>query len=93
MLNINVESLLTSILLIAAIVAVIFLIVLLARVIGMLDKVNKIIDDSALAVYDVRKQVSGAISSAKDKGAKVSGLASTGVGAVKSLLDKLPIGR
>ncbi|MBQ0005025.1 MAG: hypothetical protein KBS68_04090 [Clostridiales bacterium] len=93
MLNINVESALTSVLLIVAIVAVIFLIVLLSKVIQTMDKVNNIVDESAYTVHDVKKQVSEAIGSAKNKSAKVSGLASSGISTVKSVIDKLPIGR
>lgn len=93
MLNINVESALTSVLLIVGIVAVIFLIVLLSKVIQMLDKVNNIVDESAYTVHDIKKSVGEAIGSAKNKGAKVSGIATNGIGAVKSIIGKLPIGR
>lgn len=91
MITFNVESAFTVVLLIAAIVAVIFVIVLLSKLIGTVDRVNKIVDESSMAVYDVKKQVTKAIDSANTKKAKVSTLANTGIAAVKSVADKLPI--
>ncbi|MDD5824001.1 MAG: hypothetical protein PUD55_06270 [Firmicutes bacterium] len=93
MITINVESALTSVLLVVGIVAVIFLTVLLSRLIGTVDRVNKIVDESALTVYDVKKQVTGAIDSAKTKKDKVSTAATAGIAAAKAVIDKLPIKR
>ena len=87
----NVESAFTVVLLIVAIVAVIFLIILLSKLIGTVDRVNKIVDDSALAVYDVKKQVTGAIDNAKSRKEKVSTATAAASAAVKSVIDKLPI--
>ncbi len=86
----DVESAFTVVLLIVAIIAVIFVIILLSKLIGTVDRVNKIVDEGSLAVYDVKKQVTKAIDSANTKKAKVSTAANTGIAAVKSVAGKLP---
>lgn len=91
MLTINVESLLIAILLVVAIVAVIYMIVLLSKAITTVDKVNKILDDSTLAVRDVARQVTSAFDVARDQGSKVSGVARTGFAAARSVASKFKI--
>lgn len=86
----NVESLLLVILLLAGIVAVIFAIVLICKLIGTVNRANAILDESTLVVHDAKKQVENAFASAKSTGTKLSATAQTGFKAAMHVAEKFP---
>ena len=93
MLRIQLESVLIAILLIAAIVLEIFLIIMVARLIGTVGRVNVILDDSTNAVTEVKQQITGMIADIRSKGSKVTRTAGTSVNSVKNVINKVPFKR
>ena len=67
----NAQSALVVILLIAAIIAVIVLTVILVKLVSTVDKVNDLLDESKFIVYETKKAVKAASSSARNKKEKI----------------------
>lgn len=89
MITVSVKGVLIGILLIALIVLVVFLIVLIANVTDTIKKANAIIDGGTGAAKGAKDKVDAVNAMVKERATQVSGLASTGVKAAGSLIEKL----
>jgi peptidoglycan hydrolase CwlO-like protein len=88
MIKVSVGGVLIGILLIALIVLTVFLIVMVSNLTDTIKKANAILDGSMAAVGEAKNKVESANNSVKEKAAKVTDLANSGVNAVTGLVSK-----
>lgn len=88
MLTMDLKSILVSILLVALIALVIFLIVLVNKAIYMLKNVNAVMDGGGKAAANMKQNVEDKVSFVKEKTAVVGKAAGKGWGLVSGVLGK-----
>jgi predicted PurR-regulated permease PerM len=89
MITVSVGGVLIGILLIALIVLVVYLIILVSNLTDTVKKANMILDGGMAAVDSAVNTVESVNNSVKEKTAKVTGIAESGVNAVSGLVSKV----